>query len=57
MTIKNTLWNSAEYLKTDEDIRLYLESCLEEAGEYHALIAHALGVVARAKNMKVPQRD
>ena len=51
MTINTTRWNSAEYLKTEEDIRLYLEACLEEAGEDPAFIAHALDVIARAKNM------
>ncbi len=49
--IKTTRWNSAEYLKTDEDIRLYLEACFEEAGDDAAFIAHALGVVARARGM------
>lgn len=47
--IKTTSWDSAEYLKTDEDIALYLEACLEEGDP--ALIAHALGVIARARGM------
>ena len=51
MAIKTTRWDSAEHLKTDEDIRLYLEACLEEAGNDPAFVVHALGVVARAKNM------
>ena len=51
MTINTTRWDSAEYLKTEEDVQLYLEACLEEAGDDPAFIAHALGVVARAKNM------
>ena len=51
MTVTTTRWDSAEYLKTDEDIRLYLEACLEEAGDDPALIVHALGVIARARNM------
>ena len=29
-TIKLRKWDSAEHLKTDEDIVLYLEACLEE---------------------------
>ena len=49
MAIKTTPWDSADYLKTDEDVRLYLAACLEEAGDDPALIVHALGVVARAK--------
>ena len=33
MAMKTTRWDSAEYLKTDEDIQLYLEACIEEAGD------------------------
>jgi len=57
MTIKTTRWDSAEHLKTDGDIQLYLEACLEEAGDDPAFIVHALGVVARAKNMSQLARD
>lgn len=49
--IKLRKWDSAEYLKTDEDMVLYLEACLDEAGDDAALIAKALGVIARAKGM------
>ena len=51
MTIQTTRWDSAEHLKTDEDIQLYLEACLEESEDEPALLLHALKVVARAKNM------
>ena len=57
MTISTTRWDSAEHLKTEEDIQLYLEACLEEAGDDPALIVHALGVIARAKNMSQLSRD
>jgi len=57
MSIKTTRWDSAEYLKTDEDIQLYLEACIEEAGDDPAFIVHALGVIARAKNMSQLARD
>ena len=57
MTIKTTRWDSAEYLKTDEDVKLYIEACIEEAGDDPAFIVHALGVVARAKNMSQLARD
>lgn len=57
MGIKTTRWDSAEHLKTDEDIQLYLEACLEEAGEDPAFIVHALGVIARARNMSQLARD
>ena len=49
--IKLRKWDSAEHLKTDEDIVLYLEACLEEAGDDAAFIAKALGTIARAKGM------
>ena len=51
MVLATTRWDSAEYLKTEEDIRLYLEACLEEAGDDPAFIVHALGMIARARNM------
>ena len=51
MAINTIRWDSAEYLKTEEDMQLYLEACLEEASDNPALIVHALGVIARAKNM------
>ncbi len=51
MSTKTTRWDSAEYLKTDEDIQLYLEACMEEAGDDPAFIVHALGVIARARSM------
>lgn len=57
MTIITTRWDSAEHLKTEEDIQLYLEACLEEAEDDPALIVHALGVIARAKNMSQLSRD
>ena len=49
--IKLRKWDSAEYLRTDEDMVLYLEACLEEAGDDAAFIAKALGTIARAKGM------
>jgi len=57
MAIKTTRWDSAEHLKTEEDIQLYLKACLEEAGDDPSFIVHALGVVARAKNMSQLARD
>ncbi|QDX80286.1 putative addiction module antidote protein [Denitratisoma sp. DHT3] len=48
-------WDSAEYLKTEEDMLLYLEACLEEGDA--ALIAHALGVIAKARGMTQLARD
>jgi probable addiction module antidote protein len=57
MAIKTTRWDSADYLETDEDIQNYIEACIEEAGDDPAFIVHALGVVARAKNMSQLARD
>lgn len=57
MGIKTTRWDSAEFLKTEEDIQLYLEACIEEAGDDPAFIVQALGVIARAKNMSQLARD
>lgn len=50
-------WDSAEHLRTEEDIALYLDACMEEGGDDPAFIAHALGVVARARNMSQLARD
>lgn len=56
-TIKLNKWDSAEYLKTEEDMALYLEACLEEAGDDAAFIAKALGNIARAKGMTQLARE
>jgi probable addiction module antidote protein len=47
--IKTIPWDSAAYLKTDEDIANYLEAVFEDGDP--ALVAAALGDVARAKGM------
>ncbi len=57
MGIKTSRWDSAEHLATDEDIQLYLEACIEEAGDDPAFVIHALGVIARARNMSQLARD
>jgi len=57
MGVKTTRWDSAEHLETEEDIQLYLESCIEEAGDDPAFIVHALSVIARARNMSQLARD
>lgn len=44
-------YDSADYLKTEEDIAAYLEAVMEEGGDDPAYVARALGVVARARNM------
>jgi len=47
--VKTILWDSAAYLKTNADIADYLEAVLEDGDP--ALVAHALGIIARAKSM------
>lgn len=49
--IKLRRWDSADYLKTEDDMVRYLEACMEEAGDDAAFIAKALGNIARAKGM------
>jgi probable addiction module antidote protein len=44
-------YDVADYLKSEEDMALYLEACFEEAGDDAAFIATALGDIARAKGM------
>ena len=56
-TPKLSKWDSAEHLKTDEDMAAYLEACLEEAGDDAAFIAKALGNIARAKGMTQLSKD
>ena len=48
MASKLRKWDSAEHLKSGEDVALYFEACLEEAGDDAAFIAKALGNIARA---------
>lgn len=48
-------YDSADYLHSEEDIEAYLEACSEENDP--ALMAAALGAVARARNMSQLARD
>ena len=41
----------ADHLKTEKDIAGFLRASFEEAGDDPAYIAHALGIVARARGM------
>ena len=50
-------YDSADYLKTEEDIAAYLEAVMDESGDDPASIARALGVVARARNMTALARE
>jgi probable addiction module antidote protein len=54
---KFTRYDSADYLKTEEDIAAYLEAVMEEGGDDPAYVTRALGVVARARNMTALARE
>jgi probable addiction module antidote protein len=49
MPLKTKPWDSAQHLRSKEEIAFYLDAVLEE--DDPALIAHAIGVVARARGM------
>ena len=55
--LKLRKWDSAEYLKTDDDMVSYLQACMDEAGDDAAFIAKALGNIARAKGMSQRAKD
>jgi probable addiction module antidote protein len=44
-------WDPADYLKSNDDMAAYLQACLDEAPDDPALIAAALGDIARAHGM------
>ena len=48
-------WDAVDYLETEEDIVAYLEAALDEGDP--ALIAAALGDIARAKGMTIVAAD
>jgi probable addiction module antidote protein len=50
-------WDAADYLKSEADMAAYLEACLEEAPVDAALLAAALGDIARARGMMQLARD
>jgi probable addiction module antidote protein len=54
---KTRIYDTSEYLKTDEQIAAYLDACIEEAGDDPAFILQALGTIARAKGMTQLARD
>lgn len=52
-----TKYDVAEHLRTPEEMAAYLEACMEEANGDAALIAKALGDIARAKGMSQVARE
>lgn len=53
--LETTPWDSSELLNSPEAISAYIEAAFEDGDP--ALIAHALGVVARAKGMSQIARE
>ena len=54
---KTTRYDVAEHLRTPKEMAAYLEASIEEAGGDAALIAKALGDIARARGMAQVARD
>jgi probable addiction module antidote protein len=52
-----TRWDSADILKSEEDMQLYLEACFDEDEGDGALIRKGLGVIARARGMTQLAKD
>lgn len=55
MDVKFSRYDTVDYLKTEEDIVAYLDAVMEDGSP--ALIAAALGDVARARNLSKLARD
>lgn len=51
MTIKLKEWNILDHLKTPEEMTLYLEACLDEAGDDSEFIVKTLCEIAKAKHL------
>ncbi|MFA6013885.1 MAG: addiction module antidote protein [Gallionellaceae bacterium] len=52
-----TPYDTVDYLKTEEDVALYFDACLEEDPGDGSLIRAALGDIARARGMTQLARD
>ena len=57
MAEKFIRWDAVDYLKSDEDMALYLDACLEDDPGDGSLVRAALNDVARAKGMSQLARD
>jgi probable addiction module antidote protein len=57
MTLKLKKWDVVEHLKTEEDMILYFEACLEEDPGDGSLVRAALGDIAKARGMAQVARD
>ena len=57
MTEKFSRWDVVDYLKSDEDMALYLDACIVEDPGDGSLVCTGLGDIARAKGMSQLARD
>lgn len=57
MAAKFSRWDAADYLKSDEDMALYLSACLEEDPGDGTLVRAAINDIARAKGMTQLAKD
>ncbi|TAL49144.1 MAG: putative addiction module antidote protein [Methylovulum sp.] len=57
MTEQYSRYDTADYLKTDADIALYFDACIEEDTGDGCLIRAALGDIARARGMAQLAKD
>jgi probable addiction module antidote protein len=55
LTVEIAPYDTADYLEDDADRAGYLEACIETGDT--ALVAHALGVIARSKGMTHMARE
>lgn len=51
MGLKTKPFDEANYLHSDSDRKRYLKACMDEGADDPALVTHAIGVVARSRNM------
>lgn len=55
MGLETSRWDAAEFLKNEDEVLAYVEAAFEDGDP--AVIAHALGNVARARGMTAVARD
>jgi probable addiction module antidote protein len=57
MALATTPYDVADHLRTPKEQALYLQACMDEAGDDAAFIAKALGDIARARGMTRVAQD
>jgi probable addiction module antidote protein len=56
-TLKLKKWDVVDHLKTEEDMILYFQAALDEAGDDAQFITKVLGDIARARGMAQLAKD